>query len=351
MSRKRLLRPKWLIAITLLGIVLILSGTVQLPYSIYTPSEAEELSPRVTVQGGSKTSQGAFLFTSTLMYQSVTPLFLLTSAFNSDAEIKSNEKALSGITNMDAYNQLLDWMETDAESSALIAVYKQLNRPIEIAYEGVMIGKIESGSPLAKTFYEGDLLVAADGKPITTLTQLRELMAARKAGDTIRLEAKRGSKRIVDEVRLVEILGDNQERKPGLGFIPYQAQRATPVETIEMKFDDLGGPSAGLMLALELLNQLDSGTGAYTRGYTIAGSGTIDASGTVGQVGGIQHKVVGADWREADFFFVPKDVRAGDSNERLAKDKAASIRTTMKVVPVATLEEAVAFLNSLPVKL
>jgi PDZ domain-containing protein len=106
------------------------------------------------------------------------------------------------------------------------------------------------------------------------------------------------------------------------------------------------------MFSLEIYNQLVPGD--LTKGYRIAGTGTIDEDGKVGPIGGIRHKVVAADREKADFFFAPKDwtppsgspvINAGD-----AQDEARKIGSSMKVVPVASFEEAVAYLNALPAK-
>ena len=77
----------------------------------------------------------------------------------------------------------------------------------------------------------------------------------------------------------------------------------TPKVTV--KTDEIGGPSAGFMFSLEIYNQLTEED--LTKGYQIAGTGTIDADGTVGPIGGIEQKIVAADKAGAEFFFAPNE--------------------------------------------
>jgi PDZ domain-containing protein len=104
---------------------------------------------------------------------------------------------------------------------------------------------------------------------------------------------------------------------------------------VTMSSGDVGGPSAGLMWAVglyELLTPVD-----LTTGRTIAGTGTIDIAGDVGPIGGIRDKVVAAERAGADLFLAPidnvREVRGVDTG-------------TMRIVPVATFDEAIAALAS-----
>ena len=98
----------------------------------------------------------------------------------------------------------------------------------------------------------------------------------------------------------------------------------------------IGGPSAGLMFTLAVYNMLTPED--LTSGRIIAGTGTINPNGTVGPIGGVQQKVVGAELRGAEYFLSPPQ------NYQDAKAMARNI----KVIEVATAEEAIQFLQSLP---
>jgi PDZ domain-containing protein len=255
---------------------------------------------------------------------------------------------MGGIASPEAYDQLLNWMEQDSESGAVISAYRQLNKPIDIEYEGVMIRGIEPNAPISSSFSEGDIITAVNGVKVNTLTQLRDSIQGKGASDAVRMTVKRGQQSIEANVNLMELTTDAGTRAAGLGIRTGQLQKPVVTEDIGLQFDDIGGPSVGMMMTLQLLTQL--GGKDLTRGYVVAGTGTIDTAGNVGQVGGVKHKVKGASWAHADYFFVPKDSGNAGSNEDEAKQTAASLDTSMKVVPVATLAEAVVFLENLPVK-
>ncbi|ACT02132.1 S16 family serine protease [Paenibacillus sp. JDR-2] len=103
---------------------------------------------------------------------------------------------------------------------------------------------------------------------------------------------------------------------------------------IKITASDVGGPSAGLMFALQSLNLLLDQD--FTRGLRIAGTGTIDKDGNVGPIGGIALKVVTADQAGAELFLAPK------GNYEEAAAKAKELRSEMKVIPVTSLGSAIA---------
>nr|WP_281378680.1 S16 family serine protease [Paenibacillus phyllosphaerae] len=117
-------------------------------------------------------------------------------------------------------------------------------------------------------------------------------------------------------------------------MIPQLAKDQVTIEA-----GDIGGPSAGLMFALQTLDLLTAGD--LTAGLQVAGTGTIDADGTVGPIGGIDHKVVAADRAGAQVFLVP------EKNAEAAREKASAIGTDMLIVSVTSLPEAVEALHSM----
>ena len=120
---------------------------------------------------------------------------------------------------------------------------------------------------------------------------------------------------------------------------------------IEIRTDNIGGPSAGLMFALEIYDQLTKED--LTRGYRIAGTGTLAPDGKVGRIGGIEQKVIAAHKSGAEIFFAPKEdgeQGIGELNYEAALRTAKDIGTDMKIVPVASFDEAVRYLEELPPK-
>jgi PDZ domain-containing protein len=97
-----------------------------------------------------------------------------------------------------------------------------------------------------------------------------------------------------------------------------------------------GGPSAGLIFTLSVYNSLISRD--LTGGRRIAGTGTINLDGTVGPIGGVKQKIFSAEAVGATYFLCPADNYAD----------AVSVAKTIQVVKVATVQQAIDFLRSLP---
>ncbi|MFK4998850.1 S16 family serine protease [Bacillus sp. N9] len=117
---------------------------------------------------------------------------------------------------------------------------------------------------------------------------------------------------------------------------------------VEINEKDIGGPSAGLMFSLEIYNQATEGD--LTKGYEIAGTGTIDMDGNVGQIGGIREKITAVHKAGIDIFFCPQDIHANDTNEKDVLDEVKKQGYSVTVVPVKTLQDAINYLRELPPK-
>lgn len=102
------------------------------------------------------------------------------------------------------------------------------------------------------------------------------------------------------------------------------------------------------MFSLEVYKQLQNRD--ITKGYKIAGTGTISQDGKVGQIGGIREKITAVDKADIDIFFCPKDIEPTDTNEKTVMEEAEKYGYDVKIVPVETLEEAIKFLEKLPPK-
>ena len=147
------------------------------------------------------------------------------------------------------------------------------------------------------------------------------------------------------------------EGRVGIGITYSESKSIKTDPKVTVKTEDIGGPSAGLMFTLELLNQLIDED--ITKGYQIAGTGEMLEDGTVGRIGGIEKKVVSADKEGIDIFFAPDDTITEamleynpsiTSNYEVAVQTAAAIDSDMKIVPVKTIDDALNYLNNLQPK-
>jgi Lon-like protease len=186
------------------------------------------------------------------------------------------------------------------------------------------VAGIDERSPASKTLRDQDVLLTIGGSEIDGMADLRSRLETVKAGGGVRLTVRRnGAVRAVD----VTTMASPVDGHTMLGI--YLDQEFRFPFNVKIQIDDVGGPSAGTMFALGIIDMLTPG--ALTGGRRIAGTGTMDADGVVGPIGGIQQKLVGARRAGADWFLAPADN---------CSEVVGHVPDGLRVVKVATLKQA-----------
>jgi len=327
----------YLISLAILIYVLVYMPT---PYMIHQPGSAEEIKPIVSVKKGDKEEKGTFMLTTvSVSYANIA--MLVTSQFQPHTEVIRKEPD----RNEEEYQTEQRYYMNTSQSSAIMAAYKYAGVEYKIVPEYVfVIGLSDKITPKGE-FHPGDILRKVDGKKVEKFEQLAELMSGKSAGDQVSVELERNGKKVEQRVELVELGETNGIAKVGFGVSVGEVRKIQPQDPgMEVHFAEtrIGGPSAGLMFSLEIYNQLTPGD--LSKGYRVAGTGTVAEDGTVGPIGGVQYKIVASDREKADIFFVPED------NYKEAKAKADEIGTSMKLVPVKRFDDALKYLKELPYK-
>ena len=197
-----------------------------------------------------------------------------------------------GISNedRDAQNQaaMVD-SQQDAIAAALVELGYDFPREVTVA------GLLED-SPADGVIEEGDVIVSLDGTDVHSITELQR--AVREHGSdspaTIALERDGAA-------QVVEVTPVDRDGTAVLG-VGVRMHYEFPFEVV-LQLDDVGGPSAGMMFALGIVDKLTPG--ALTGGEIVAGTGTIDSAGLVGPIGGIRQKLWGAKDAGAEWFLAP----------------------------------------------
>lgn len=160
-----------------------------------------------------------------------------------------------------------------------------------VSKDGASVGKLE----------EGDAIDAVNGTPVSDMKQFQSLMEKTKPGDEVVLDFRR--KNAAPGVTTVK-LGSAPDKKQGvLGVGVIEAPWAP--FAIHFNLANVGGPSAGLVFSLAVIDKLT--TGDLSGSNFVAGTGTIDSDGKVGSIGGITHKIFAAHEAGANVFLVPAD--------------------------------------------
>lgn len=342
-----------------LAMTLAIWFAVPVPYIVYEPGPAANTKPMVVakpVDGGQadaaeaaggaeggERQEGAFLLT-TVRWTYANVFKYVWAQFDDNAELWEKELITRG-DSRDEYVQRQQLQMRTSHGDAMEAAYRELGIDYAWRSEHIVVFSVVDGLSADGVLLPGDRLLSIDGVPLAKDEDVRSAMEGKRVGDIVRIAYRRGdegSEERTAELKLLP-LPDTDPPRPGMG-VSYGTlvtiESEDPAYRVDIRAGSIGGPSAGLMFALEIADRFTEKD--LTGGHLIAGTGEISPDGTVGTIGGVAHKVVGAHRRGADIFFVPP------GNADAARKKAASIGTSMVIVEVATLREALDYLTTLP---
>ncbi|GAE33838.1 SepM family pheromone-processing serine protease [Halalkalibacter akibai] len=319
----------------------------QLPYYYSQPGGAKVLDEVISVEGGSDEENGTFMLTTVSMGKA--NLFFYAWAHLSPYRILYPEEQIryQGETDEDYQHRQLMAMSGSQEVASIVA-YEKAGRSIQYDYKGVLVTSIIEGMPAHELLKVGDHILAVDGVEVLTANQLIEFLQGKSEEDTVELSVLRENNLEQVEIGFSAFPEEMnvEEGRVGIGIsAPITDREVTFDPPVNIDTSQIGGPSAGLMFSLEMYNQLTESD--ITKGYDIAGTGTINEEGIVGRIGGASQKVVAADKAGADYFFAPNEGGIEGSNYQEALEAAEDIGTKMKVIPIDHFDDAIAFLESL----
>ena len=217
-----------------------------------------------------------------------------------------------------------------SQQSAIAAALRELDIPIA---ERVLVDSIVEDAPALDRLAAGDVILAVDGEEVATREDVVRLVTAHEPGESVSFTVDRSEEQLDIEVEAVESTDEPLRAVVGIGV---EMGFDFPFEVEVTLAEQIGGPSAGLMFALGIVDKLTPG--ALNGGAFVAGTGTVEPDGTVGPIGGIQQKIAGAKDAGATTFLVP----APNCAAAVAADVSG-----IQLVRVAALSDAVDSLASL----
>ena len=215
----------------------------------------------------------------------------------------------------------------ESQESAETVALRELGYPVQVTIE-----KVVPGGPSAATLQAGDVITSVEGTPVTSTLKLTELVRAKPAGTPLSIGYTRAGTAATAEIIS---RADGADQPPRLGIQARTKNQPHPF-TLKLELDKIGGPSAGLMFTLGIIDKLRPED--LTGGRIIAGTGTIDDEGGVGPIGVIAQKLRGAKAATATVFLVPAD------------NCTEALRTAvpgLTMAKVATVQDALAALKTL----
>ena len=297
------------------------------------PDRAKPLEGKVKVEGEKPHPPGGIYYVDVIV-RKATLLEELVSALRPEgADLVPAESLVPpGSTFRERRRQNLRQMDRSEEVAAAVAL-RELDYDVDAEPEGALVVAVAPDAPAAGKLEPTEVIVAVDNAPVRTPDDLRRLIANHEPGDIVRLRVRAGGATRVVEVGTIE--SPEEAGRPIIGIQVEQfADIKLPI-AVEIDLGGVGGPSAGLAFALDVVEEL---RGNVDRGLRVAVTGELELDGGVAPIGGVKQKVIGARRSHADVFLVP----AGDNTVE-ARRHAGDLR----IIPVESFGQALRALATL----
>lgn len=314
-----------------------------LPYYAQYPGGATPVNPLVGVPADrAHAAKGRFLLTTVSLQHRPTVLESFRGWLDPDVDVYPEEVVL-GDSTPEQFRQVASQDIDNSKQVAVAVALRRLGFDVPRTGAGAIVETVREGTPARAFLSPGDVIIAAAGQPVAVVEDVMQAVAARQPGEVLALQlvSPDGTTRSVN-VPLIPCPPD--VTCPGGGTAVMGVGLRTRDERFELPFpvtiesEDIGGPSAGLAFALTVIDVLTPGELTGQDGRTIAVTGTIDANGTVGPIGGVRQKAAAVSEAGVEIFLVP----AG--NLEAARTNADD---DLQLVPVTDLESALAALAKL----
>jgi Lon-like protease len=308
-------------------IIILVVFNIKLPYSIELPGGFLSLNDRIKIDNESETS-GEFGMAYVSVIKGTIPT-IIYSYINSNSDAIPNSDLTYGNESIDDMNKREKLYLNEAMENAEYVAYTNAHKTVSINNTKLYVAYVDHADSPVKAF---DIVTKYNGVAVNSLADILNLED--KNSSMAKLEVIRDNKTITLDVPMYDY---NNEKLMGIVIIPNYDMDLDPSITIDTKENE-SGPSGGLMMSLSIYDKLTGSN--LTKGDKIIGTGTIAQDGTVGEIGGVKYKLIGAVESGAKVFICPMENY--DEAVKIANEKKYDI--TIK--GVASFNEAVEFLRS-----
>jgi len=332
--------PRWMVVLGILGLVLgaavTAAATTELDYFAFKPGPVYDIEEFVHAGDVGELNGDPLMLT--VVYSDVSVLDAVFAELDPAVDLVQRERVRPANVSDEEYRERNQRSMEQSKQTALYVALTRLGYDVSIEGEGVSVEAIIEGTGAEGVLEVGDVVTAVNGVPVSAHPEAVTEIYKNDVGDVLDLDVVRGIG-TEDETELqlqVELVEHTQEPgRPMVGFMAatYNWGFESPID-VEIDSRNIGGPSAGLMYTLTILDLLSDDD--IFAGRTVAGTGTIDRTGAVGSIGGIRQKVVAAAEEGADVVFVP----AGNW------EQALTAPVDVELVKVETLDDALAWLGA-----
>jgi Lon-like protease len=316
--------------VLLLGIVFALN-LYRLPVVALSPGPAEDVLSRVKINGRTPVyeSKGDLYLTSVGIDDDVRFYEALLDLANRDVQMVPRAELYPEGENPREIDQR-NAVEMDAsKTNATVVALRKLG--YDIKPSRTQIQEVARDAPANGKLLAADEILRVDDQPVHSIAEVQKAIAKHRPGDqvTVRVRRDRTERNVAVPTRAA---GDEPDRAQ-VGIVLREVFDDLPVK-VSIDTEGIGGPSAGLIFALSIIDKLTEED--LTGGRRIAGTGEIQLDGRVGRIGGISEKLVAARRQGATVFLVP---------EGNCAEARKSAPAGLRLVRVADLDDALNFLR------
>lgn len=322
------------------GVVVLLLVTVLILYRIpsdkyiFLVDAAHPVAPFVHVQGARPEAGGGTVYFVDVIERRAREIETLVPWLHPHATLlPATDVVPQGTTSEALVEAELREMTMSQQIGAAVAL-RQLGYHVVVSPDGVLVNVLDLGTPASAKLQPADVIEAVDGSPTPTVPKLRSRLSRVKPGQAVTLRILRGVKTLSLRVGTFAV-----RQAPGralIGFEPAQAAKIKLPIHVSINLPRVGGPSAGLAFALEVMERLGKDV---THGHRVAATGEMEIDGSIAPIGGVKQKTYGVRKAGADVFLVP----AAGGNAAVARRYAGSLR----IIAVRTFSQALHALATL----
>ncbi len=328
-------RSAWIWVWAVVAVLVVAAGVasrIDLDYYAIQPGTAQPVQPFITVPASKAHPVTHPVLLTDVREARVTALSYLFFKLEPNTALYSLPSVTGGTSpdELDAQGTL---EMSQAEEAAKTSALRHLGYAVPATPAGAVIAGTFAGTPAYGVLNVGDVVIALDGTPTLTAEALGQAISAHHPGQTVVLSVRRNGTGAAVPVSLTL---ERTRVNVGGGYVTVdvgiepedQVHYSYPFP-VSIDVTDIGGPSAGLAMTLGVIDALSSGS--LTGGHTVAATGTMDATGNVGDVGGVAQKTVAVENAGATIFLVPPQEYRAALSER---------RPGLKIYAVSTLDQA-----------
>lgn len=291
-----------LVLVAVVGALLIFPSN----YYVFLPDKAHPLAPLVFVPGGHDPKVGGIYYVD-VIEKKATWLERLFGGLHEGADLYPASE-INPPGGGEAQRRQIDVedMQNSQQVAAAVAL-RAAGKTVITTPTGAKVDAVYEKTPAVGKLQPDDIITAINGASITSRADVITAMAKHQPGDTVTFAIRRaGASRIVS----IRTVADPKTKRAIVGILLEDAVDIHLPVPVTFNIGQVGGPSAGLAFALDILQELGRN---IVRGHKIAATGEILPDGTVGPIGGIKQKTIGAREAHVDAFLVPAGENAQEA--------------------------------------